>query len=137
MSVLPKAMSWVALAKSTAASMLIAIEKGDGEALSSLRLAQERQMTELGLEMSKNSYRAADWDIQALDKQMPGAITGLQYYQKLIQDGLNAGETAHVFTVGASMASRTSATVVDGVGQGMAAVPDMWVGIAGVYGTPL
>lgn len=137
MSVLPKAMSWVALAKATAASMLTAIEKADGEALSSLRLAQERQMTELGLEMSKNAYRAADWDVQALDKQMAGAITRLQYFQKLIQNGLNAGELAHVVGVGASMGSRTSATVVDGVGQGMASVPDMWIGIAGVAGSPL
>jgi Tc toxin complex TcA C-terminal TcB-binding domain len=135
--VLPKAMSWASLAKSTAASMLSAIEKSDTEALSSLRLAQERQMTELGLDMSKNNYRAADWDVQALDKQMANAITRLQYYQKLIQDGLNTGENAHVFSMGASMASRTSATVVDGVGQGMAAVPDMWIGIAGIAGSPL
>jgi hypothetical protein len=59
--------------------MLTAIEKADTEALSSLRLVQERQMTELGLDVSKNTYRAADWDVQALVKQMDGAITRLQY----------------------------------------------------------
>jgi hypothetical protein len=137
MAVLPNAMAWVSLAKSTAASMLTAIEKVDWEALSSLRLAQERQMIELGLDVAKNAYREADWDVQALDKQMAGAITRLQYYQKLIQDGLNAGETAHIAETAASMASRTSANVVDGVGEGMASVPDMWVGIAGEFGTPL
>ena len=68
---------------------------------------------------------------------MANAITRLEYYQRLIQNGLNAGENAHVFTTGAASASRTSATVVDGVGQGMASVPDMWLGIAGVAGSPL
>ncbi|KAB5542517.1 insecticidal toxin complex protein [Coniochaeta sp. 2T2.1] len=136
-SILPKAMSWTALAKSTAAAMLSALEKTDTEALSSLRLAQERQMTELGLEISKNGYRAADWDVQALDKQMANAVTRLQYFQGLIEHGLIAGEVAHTVTTGASMASRTSATIVDGIGQGMASVPDMWIGIAGTMGTPL
>ncbi|KAH6999272.1 insecticidal toxin complex protein [Ilyonectria destructans] len=136
-TVLPKALQWVSLVKVTASALQTAIEKADGEALSSLRLAQERQMTELGLEVSKNAYRAADWDVQALDKQMAHAITRLQYFQRLIELGLNTGELAHAAATTASMASRTSATIVDGVGQGMAAVPDMWVGIAGVYGTPL
>ncbi|WYZ35517.1 hypothetical protein EsH8_X_000164 [Colletotrichum jinshuiense] len=135
--VLPKAQSWAALAKATAGSMLSAMEKADAEALSSLRLSQERQMTELGLDVAKNAYRAADWDVQVLDRQMAHALTRLQHYQKLLQSGLNTGENAHVFTTGASTASRTSATVVDGVGQGMASVPDMWMGMAGVYGTPL
>lgn len=133
----PKAMSWAALAKSTAASMLSAMEKADSEALSSLRLAQERQMADLGLELAKNNYRAADWEVQALDKQMANALTRLQYFQKLVQDGLNTGETAYVFTTGASTASRTGATVVDAIAQGMSAVPDMWVGIAGAAGSPL
>lgn len=136
-TVLPKALQWASLAKSTAGALQTAIEKADGEALSSLRLAQERQMTELGLEVSKNAYRAADWDVQALDKQMAHATTRLQYFQRLIERGLNTGEIAHAAATSASMGSRTSATVVDGVGQGMASVPDMWVGVAGVAGSPL
>ncbi|KAI9162987.1 insecticidal toxin complex protein [Paramyrothecium foliicola] len=136
-SILLKALQWVGLAKASASALQTAIEKADAEALSSLRLAQERQMTELVLEISKNQYRAADWEVQALDKQMAHAITRLQYYQRLIELGLNTGELGHVAATTASMASRTSATIIDGVGQGMAAVPDMWVGIAGVAGSPL
>ena len=136
-TVLAKALEWVALAKGTAGVLQSAIERADTEALSSLRLTQERQITELGLDVAKNAYRAADWDVQALDKQMAHATTRLQYFQRLIELGLNTGETAHRATTVASMASRTSATVVDGISQGMAAVPDMWVGIAGIAGTPL
>lgn len=55
-TVLPKALQWAGLAKTTAGVLQTAMEKADGEALSSLRLAQERQMTELGLEVSKNAY---------------------------------------------------------------------------------
>ncbi|KAH6845653.1 insecticidal toxin complex protein [Chaetomium sp. MPI-CAGE-AT-0009] len=136
-TVLPKALQWASLAKATAGALQMAIEKADGEVLSSLRLAQERQMTELGLEVSKNAYRAADWDVQALDKQMVHATTRLQYFQRLIERGLNTGEIAHAAATAASMGSRTSATVVDGIGQGMASVPDMWVGVAGIAGSPL
>ncbi|KAJ4154955.1 hypothetical protein LMH87_000225 [Akanthomyces muscarius] len=136
-SILPKAFQWTAIVKATGAALLSAIEKADAEALSSIRTAQERQMTELGLDIAKNQYRAADWDVQALDKQMQGALTRLQYYQKLISDGLNFSEMGYLFGTEASMASRTSANVSDGVGQGMASVPDMWVGVAGVAGSPL
>ncbi|OAR03095.1 hypothetical protein LLEC1_03148 [Akanthomyces lecanii] len=136
-SILPKAFQWTAIVKSTGAALLSAIEKADSEALSSIRTAQERQITELSLDISKNQYRAADWDVQALDKQMQGALTRLQYYQKLISDGLNFSEMGYLFGTEASMASRTSANVSDGVGQGMASVPDMWVGVAGVAGSPL
>ena len=136
-AILPKANEWVAITKSTGAALLSAFERADSEALSSLRTAQERQVTELGLDVSKNQYRAADWDVQALDKQMAGAVARLQYYQRLIQDGLIANEMGYVFGTTASMASRTSATISEGVGQGMASVPDMWMGIAGTMGSPL
>lgn len=136
-SILPKAFQWLAIVKATGAALLSAIEKEDAEALSSIRTAQERQMTELGLDIAKNQYRAADWDVQALDKQIQGALTRLRYYQKLISDGLNFGEMGYLFGTEASMASRTSANVSDGVGQGMASVPDMWVGVAGVADSPL
>jgi hypothetical protein len=56
---------------------------------------------------------------------MAGAITRLQYYQNLIRNGLIAGEIAHVAGAEASMASRISATISDGVGEGMASIPDM------------
>lgn len=135
--VLGKANQWISMVKSTGSALASAFEKADAEALSDIKAAQERQVTELGLDISKNQYRAADWDVQALDVQMNNAVARLQYYQKLISDGLNPNETGYIFATGASMASRTSATVVDGVAQGMAAVPDMWIGVAGAYGSPL
>lgn len=136
-AVLPKANQWIAMTKSTGSALLSALERADSEALSALRTAQERQITELGLDVSKNQYRAADWDVQALDMQMANAVARLQYYQALITAGLNFNENAYTFATAASMASRTAATVVDGIGQGMAATPDMWVGVAGAYGSPL
>lgn len=136
-AVLPKAVQWIAMTKSMGGALLLAFEKADSEALSALRAAQERQITELGLDVSKNQYRAADWDVQALDIQMANAVAKLQYYQALISAGLNFNENAYTFATTASMASRTAATVSDGIGQGMASTPDMWVGVAGAYGSPL
>jgi hypothetical protein len=136
-AILARAVQWVTMVKSTGAALMSAFERGDGEALSALRASQDRQITELGREVSQNQYRAADWDVQALDKQMESAVTKLEHYQKLIKDGLNFNEMGFTFGTTASMASRTSANVSEGVGQGMATTPDMWVGIAGTMGTPL
>jgi hypothetical protein len=35
------------------------------------------------------------------------------------------------------MASRTAGNISEAIAQGMGLVPDMWLGIAGVMGTPL
>ncbi|KAJ3495672.1 hypothetical protein NLG97_g3228 [Lecanicillium saksenae] len=136
-AILPRAAQWVGMVKATGAALLGAFERGDSEALTSLKATQDRQITELGREVSQNQYRAADWDVQALDKQMQSALTKLEYYQKLIREGLNFNETGFIFGTTASMASRTSANVSESIGQGMASTPDMWVGIAGTMGTPL
>ncbi|KAJ2966617.1 hypothetical protein NQ176_g10063 [Zarea fungicola] len=79
-AILPKAVQWTSIVKSTGSALLSAIEKADSEALSSIRTSQERQMTELALDISKNQYRAADWDVQALDKQMQSALTRLHVH---------------------------------------------------------
>ncbi|KAJ6785334.1 hypothetical protein PWT90_02601 [Aphanocladium album] len=136
-ALLPRAVQWVGMVKATGAALLGAFERGDSEAVSALKATQDRQVTELGREVSQNQYRAADWDVQALDKQMQSALTKLEYYQKLLRDGLNFNETGFIFGTTASMASRTSANVSESIGQGMATTPDMWVGIAGTMGTPL
>ncbi|KAK3192711.1 hypothetical protein K4F52_001065 [Lecanicillium sp. MT-2017a] len=136
-TILARAVQWVAMVKSTGAALMSAFERGDNEALSGLKSSQERQITELGRDVSQNQYRAADWDVQALDKQMESATTKLEHYQKLIREGLNFNEMGFIFGTTASMASRTSANISESVGQGMATTPDMWVGIAGTMGTPL
>jgi hypothetical protein len=134
---LPKALEWAGMVKSLGASLLSAYEKGDNEVLTALRSTQERQLLDLGLEISKNQWRAADWESQAITKQMAGQLTRLQYYQTLLSNGLIDGEVGYVTGIGVSMASRVGGDVIEAVGQGIGSTPDIWFGAAGVYGTPL
>ncbi|KAH8591200.1 hypothetical protein B0O99DRAFT_690810 [Bisporella sp. PMI_857] len=132
-----KAIEWVNMVKSLGSSLLSAYEKGDSELLATLRETQQRQILDLGLEVNKNAWRAADWDYQALDRSMESALTNLRYYQGLLKAGLNANENGYVINTGISMGSRIAAQISDGVAQGSAVAPDPYLGGAGVYGTPV
>jgi hypothetical protein len=132
-----KALELAGEVRTLGAELLAAYEKGDAEALASLRATQERQLLALALEVRQNQWREADWQAQALRKTKDGAQTRKRYFEALIQHGLNAGETGYVALTGVSMASRAAGNVSEGIAQGMGLVPDFWFGIAGIAGTPL
>jgi hypothetical protein len=118
--------------RTLAGSLLSAYEKNDGEALAALRAAHERQLAELALTVRQYAWREADWQVQALGTSKQGAQARLRYYQQLLQNGLNAGETSYVALTGAAAAARTAATVTEAIGQGMTVTPDIAVGVAGL-----
>jgi hypothetical protein len=132
-----KAIEWVNMVKSLGSSLLSAYEKGDNEQLATLREVQQRQILDLGLDVSKNQWRAADWDYQALDRSMELALTNLRYYQGLLQAGLNSGENGYVTNTGISLGSRAAAQVSDGIASAAAPEPDPYLGGAGAYGSPV
>lgn len=132
-----KALIWVNVVKNLGTSLLSAYEKADNELLSTLRETQQRQILDLGLEINKNQWRAADWDCQALYQSMNSALTNLTYYNGLIAGGNNSGEQGYVNSTQMSMTSRASAEVSDGVAQASAPEPDPYVGAAGFAGTPV
>ncbi|MGE5827900.1 MAG: hypothetical protein ACM30G_05980, partial [Micromonosporaceae bacterium] len=132
-----KALELAADVRMLGAELIGAFEKGDAEHLAALRASHERQLLELALDVRKNQWREADWTVQALQKTKEGAQTRLRYYQKLIADGLNAGETGYLALTGVSMASRAAGNVLEAIAQGIGVTPDMWVGIAGIAGTPV
>lgn len=119
------------------AALLAAFEKGDAEYLASLRATHERQLLNLALEIRQSQWREADWQVQALQKTKEIAQTRKRYHETLILNGLNSGETQYVALTGVSIGARTAANISEGIAQGMAVVPDMWIGIAGIAGTPL
>jgi hypothetical protein len=136
-SMFPKSMETANMVKSFGGALLSAIEKGDSEYLAALRQTHETQLLELNLENKKNSFREADWNVQALDRQLEGAQTRLRYNTQLRDGGLNEGETAHVAQTGVALASRTSGNVTEGIGQGMNFIPDMTLGGAGAASSPV
>jgi receptor-binding and translocation channel-forming TcA subunit of Tc toxin/ABC toxin-like protein len=119
------------------ASLLSACERGDAEALAALHAAHDRQLAELMLTARQHSWREADWQAQALGKTKQGAQARLRYYQQLLAGGKNAGETGYEALTGVSIGSRTAGDVLEAIAQGIGVIPDMWVGIAGIAGTPV
>ena len=131
-ALLPKAYEWAGMLKSLGSGLLAAYEKGDSESLAMLHSTQDRQLLDLGLDVVKNQWRAADWDVQALDEAMETALNKLRYYQSLQKAGLNSGETSYETGVEISMQSREGATITEAVAQGMTPVPDLAIGVAGM-----
>jgi hypothetical protein len=137
MFLVQKALELAGEVRNFGAQLLQAYEKGDAEHLAAIRASHERQLLELALQVRQHQWRDADWQVQALQKTKEGAQTRLRYYQNLIANGLNAGEVAYEALTGVSIASRTAGTILEAIAQTMGVVPDMWIGIAGIGGSPL
>ncbi|MFI0366539.1 neuraminidase-like domain-containing protein [Actinomadura sp. 1N219] len=132
-----KALELAGEVRGLGASLLAAYEKGDAEALASLRATHERQLAELGLRTRQFQWREADWQVQALQKTKQGALTRLAYHQALLRAGNNAGEIGYEAMTVVSTASRIAGNVSEGIAQGIGLSPDFWLGVAGFAGTPL
>jgi hypothetical protein len=132
-----KALELAGEVRNFGAGLLAAYEKGDAEYLMSLRSTHERQLLALALEVRQLQWRESDWQVQALEKTKESAQTRLRYFKTLLTNGLNAGEIGDQSLTAVALATRISANIVEGVAQGMGAVPDMWIGVAGIMGSPL
>lgn len=134
---LPKAQELVSVLKVLGGAILTAIEKGDSEYLASIRQAQEHQMNHLVLSNRQNSYRESDWQVQALEQQLQGALTRLRYFQQLIKNDLNQNEHLFLSATEIAMQLRVAGNVSEAIGQGMNFIPDITLGGAGFGGSPV
>jgi len=135
-----KALDLASEVRALGAELLAAYEKGDADYLESLRATHERQLQELTLEVRQNQWREADWQLQALGKTREGAQTRRREFERLIIPpplGLNAGETQYQTLTGTSMDSRSSGIISETTSQAMGLIPDIWIGVNGIFGTPL
>lgn len=131
-SLLPKAMDAVSMVKGLGSSLLTAYEKGDSEYLAGFRAAQDKKILDLGLESAQNAWRAADWEVQSLDETMQSALTRLQYYQGLVNGGLNSGESGYQLATQTAMQSQNASNVAEGTAQAANIIPDLAFGVAGL-----
>jgi hypothetical protein len=134
---LPRARELAEAACSLGGQLLSALEKGDSEYLASLQTGYERQVASVGLESRKDQFRAADWDVQNLEISLQKTLNELSYTQTLIRNGNNAKETGFEVSTGVSLGSHTAATAILAAAEGVSSMPDVYVGGAGVMGSPL
>jgi len=114
--------------RSLGAALLAAFEKGDAEYVAALRAGHELQLLNLALDVRQNQWREADWQVQALGKTKEAAETRRRYYERLIQNGLNSGESQYEVLTAASMGFRTASNVSEAIAQATGISPDGFVG---------
>jgi Tc toxin complex TcA C-terminal TcB-binding domain len=134
---LPKAQQLAEAASSLGSALLSALQTGDAEYLSSVQATQERQLTSLSLPDKKEQFRAADWDVKALQISLQKALCDLSYYQTLVRNGPSAGEQAYINSTQLGLFERTAAQGTLGAAQGVSNLPDIYAGGAGAMGSPL
>ena len=132
-----KAQDYAARVEQFGSAFQAAVEKGDAELLASLRAGQEREILSLGLAAQEDTWRDADWAIEALQKTKAISQTNLNYYRGLIQAGLIGEENLYQDLTIASTVVRGVAETTDASSGASSAIGNFFTGVAGFGGTPL
>jgi hypothetical protein len=114
-------------------ALLAAYEKGDAEALASIRAGQERDMLTLGISVRQDQWRDADWQVQALQQTKDVNQTNLLYYTTLYQNDLINNEMQNLNLANNAMQTRTGANIAGAVGEVFHVVPDGFVGALSTF----
>ena len=128
-----KAHEIVGRVRELGAALLAAYEKGDAEALASIRAGQERDMLTLGISVRQDQWRDADWQVQALQQTKDVNHTNLLYYTTLYQNDLINNEIQNLNLANNSMQTRTGANIAGAIGEVFHVVPDGFVGALSTF----
>lgn len=123
-----KAHEIVGRVRELGAALLAAYEKGDAEALASIRAGQERDMLTLGVSIRQDQWRDADWQVQALQQTKEVNQMNLIYYTNLYQNDLINDEIQNLNLTSNAMMTRTGANLVSAAGEFFHILPDSNVG---------
>jgi hypothetical protein len=128
-----KAHEIVGRVRELGAALLAAYEKGDVEALASIRAGQERDMLTLGISIRQDQWRGADWEVQALQQTKDVNQTNLLYYTNLYQNDLINDEIQNLNLTTNAMLTRTGANLVSAIGEFFHILPDSNVGALSTF----
>ena len=132
-----KAQELASQVKELGSALLAAFEKGDAEYLASLRQLHEQQLLELTLEIRRNQWREADWQVQALQKTQEGTQARRQYNALLIQNSLISGELEHEALTEVTLSDQETGRILEGIGTVMGLIPDINAGTVDFATIPL
>lgn len=114
--------------KSLGAQLLSALEKKDAEYIALLRSSQELTVMDLVTEVREQQVQDAVAQVNGMQQQQKMTTQRRDYYKKLVDGGLNAGETLHL----GSVANAIGLTITQGATAVLAAftklIPDVMVG---------
>jgi hypothetical protein len=126
--ILQKALEICAELKSLGNSLLSALEKKDTETLSMMRTQHETMLLSLAKTVKKLQTKEAQRSREGLEKTRAVTEHRASFYTQLLKDGLNTGETAHLFLGGVSVYLSILGQTLDMSAAGAYILPDVYKG---------
>jgi hypothetical protein len=122
--------------KSLGASMLTALEKKDAEAMAQLQSGQQINLLNAQRVVKQGQIDAANSALEALNKTREQTQLKINYYTKLVNDGLNTGETLALALSGTALGIDAAIAIGYALSGGLKLIPAFTIGAAGFGGSP-
>ncbi|MFQ5767932.1 MAG: hypothetical protein ACE5ID_08115, partial [Acidobacteriota bacterium] len=123
-----KATELVQEVKALGQGLLAALEKKDAEALSLLRAGQEITVLEAVQQVREKQIKEAEETVDQLSRYKELVTLRQQYYQRLLDDGLNASERGQVDQMGSSKNVQIAQATTQFVVAVLALFPELKLG---------
>jgi Tc toxin complex TcA C-terminal TcB-binding domain/Neuraminidase-like domain/Salmonella virulence plasmid 28.1kDa A protein len=122
--------------KSLGAALLQAMEKKDAEDMALLRSSNGIAVLKAMLLVKQQQVDEATHNLEALQQQQALVQTKIDYYNGLINSGLNSWETTSLALSQTAIAGDTAAVQIEYLGNVLGLIPDFDVGAEGFGGSP-
>lgn len=123
--------------KSLGSALLQAMEKKDAEDMSLLRSKNGIAVLKAMLLVKQQQVVEATHNLEGLQQQQVLVQTKIDYYQGLINNGLNSWETTSLRLTQTAIGGETAAVAIEYLGNVLGLIPDFDVGAEGFGGTPV
>src|SRR3984957_2748541 len=123
--------------KSLGSAMLQAMEKKDAEDMSLLRSQNGIAVLKAMLLVKQQQVDEETHSTEALQQQQALMQTKIDYYQGLINSGLNSWETTSLSLTQTAIIGETAAVQIEYLGNVLGLIPDFDIGAEGFGGSPV
>ena len=123
--------------KSLGAALLQAMEKKDAEDLACCALKNGIAVLKAMLLVKQQQVDEATHNLEALQQQQALVQTKIDYYQGLINSGLNSWETTSLSLTQTAIIGETAAVQIEYFGNVLGLIPDFDIGAEGFGGSPV
>ena len=123
--------------KSLGSALLQAMEKKDAEDMALLRSKNGIAVLKAMLLVKQQQVNEATHNLEALQQQQALVQTRIDYYQGLINSGLNSWETTSLALTQTAIMGETAAVQIEYLGNVLGLIPDFDVGAEGFGGSPV
>lgn len=122
--------------KSLGSALLQAMEKKDAEDMALLRSSNGIAVLKAVMLIKKQQVEEATHNLEALQKQQILVQTRIDYYQGLVNSGLNSWETTSLALTQTAISGESSAVQTEYLGNVLGLIPDFDIGAEGFGGSP-